>query len=142
MKRGTRASHNQFCLTEKWEAVRNARGGKATHQITYELPLWDGRRLRTRVSRPADDTTYGPSLWKTILRDQLEVTEDEFWACIKDKQLPDRGQDAEPTSGSSLPAGLVYQLLHVARVPEAEVKGMTLEQANKRMAEHWSRPSQ
>jgi hypothetical protein len=139
---GTRATHNQFCLTEKWEAVRNARGGKVTHHITYELPLMDGRRLRTRVSRPADNTTYGPSLWKTILRDQLEVTEEEFWACVKAKQLPDRGQEAQPASGSSLPAGLVYQLLHVARVPEAEVKGMTLEQANERMAEHWSRPSQ
>lgn len=142
MSPGTRASHNQFCLTEKWEAVRNTRGGKVTHHITYELPLLDGRRLRTCVSRPADNTTYGPSLWKAILRDQLEVTEDEFWACVKDKQRPDRGQDAEPTSRSSLPAGLVYQLIHVARVPEADVKGLTLDQANAVMAEHWSRPPQ
>jgi len=139
---GTRATHNQFCLTEKWEVVRNTRGGKVTHHITFELQLLDGRRLRTRVSRPADNTTYGPSLWKTILRDQLEVTEGEFWACVKDKELPDRGQGAEPTSGSSLPAGLVYQLIHVARIPEAEVKGLTLDQANARMAEHWSRPPQ
>ena len=142
MSPGTRATHNQFCLTEKWEAVRNARGGTVTHHITYELPLWDGRRLRTRVSRPADNTTYGPSLWKAILRDQLEVTEDQFWACVKDKQRPDRGQDAQPTSGSSLPAGLVYQLLHVARVAEADVKGLTLDQANAVMAEHWSQPPQ
>lgn len=142
MSPGTRATHNQFCLAEKWEAVRNARGGKVTHHITYELPLLDGRRLRTRVSRPADNTTYGPSLWKAILRDQLEVTEGEFWACVKDKQLPNRGQVAEPTSGSSLPAGLVYQLIHVARIPEAEVKGLTLDQANAVMAEHWSRPPQ
>ena len=58
----------------------DARGGKVIHYITYELPLFDGRRLRTRVWRPADNTTYGPSLWKAILRDRLEVTEDEFWA--------------------------------------------------------------
>ena len=140
MSPGTRATHNQFCLTEKWEAVRNARGGKVTHHITYELPLLDGRRLRTRVSRPADNTTYGPSLWKAILREQLEVTEAEFWACVRDKQLPDRGQDAEPTASASLPAGLVYQLIHVARVHEDEVMAMTLDEANARMAEHWSRP--
>ena len=112
------------------------------HHITYELPLSDGRRLRTRVSRPADNTTYGPSLWKTILRDQLEVTGDEFWACVKDKQLPERGQDAEPTSVPALPAGLVYQLIHVAHVPEADVMGLTLDQANALMAAHWSRPPQ
>lgn len=139
---GTRATHSQFCLTEKWEAVCNAGGGEATHYITYELQLLDGRRLRTRMSRPADNTTYGPSLWKTILRDQLEVTEDQFWACVKDQQRPDRGQDAKPTSGSSLPAGLVYQLIQVARVPEGDVKGLTLDQANAAMAEHWSRPPQ
>ena len=131
---GTRATHSQFCLTEKWEAVCNARGGEAAHYITYELQLLDGRRLRTRMSRPADNTTYGPSLWKTILRDQLEVTEDQFWACVKDQQRPD--------SGSSLPAGLVYQLIQVARVPEGDVKGLTLDQANAAMAEHWSRPPQ
>ena len=142
MSPGTRATHNQFCLTEKWEAVRNARGGPVAHHITYELPLWDGRRRRTRVSRPADNTTYGPSLWKTILRDQLEVTEDQFWACVKDKERPNRGQDAQPTSGSSLPAGLVYQLIHIARLPEAHVKGLTLDQANAVMAEHWSQPPQ
>lgn len=69
------------------------------------------------------------------------MTGDQFWACVKDKQRPDRGQDAEPTSGSSLPAGWVYQLIHVARVPEADVKGLTLDQANAVMAEHWSRPA-
>ena len=139
---GTRATHNKFCLIEKWEPVRNARGGKVIHHITYERALWDGRCLRTRVSRPADNTTYGPSLWRAILRDQLDVTEEEFWACVKAKQSPDRGQDAKPASGASLPAGLVYQLIHVARVPEADIKGLTLDEANAVMAEHWSRPPQ
>lgn len=67
MSPGSRASHNQFRLTEKWEAVRNARGGTVTDHITYELLLLDGRRLRARVSRPADNTTYGPGLCKVIL---------------------------------------------------------------------------
>lgn len=140
MRAGSRADHNQFCLIEEWEAVRNARGGKVRHHITFELLLFDGRRLRTRISRPADNTAYGPSLWKAILREQLEVTEDEFWACLKNKQLPNRGQDAEPEPVAALPAGLVYQLIHVAHVPEDEVRQLTLEQANARMSEHWSGP--
>jgi len=140
---GTRADHNQFCLTEGWESVRNARGGRVGHHITYELALADGRRLRTRVSRPANNTTYGPSLWKAILRDQLEVTEDEFWSCVKDDLLPSRGEEApEAVSAGSLPAGLVYQLIHVAHIPEDQVKAMSLDEAVARISAHWSSPQQ
>lgn len=137
MKAGTRAEHRQFCLTESWKAVRSARGDKVRHHITFELPLPDGRRLRTRVSRPADNTRYGPSLWKAILRDQLEVAEGEFWSCVKDKKLPDRGQRADPVQTGNLPAGLVYQLITVAHVPEDDVMMLSLDEANARMAEHW-----
>lgn len=145
MSAGTRADHHQFCRTEKWEAVLGARGGKVRHHITYELLLLNGRRLRTRVSRPDGNTTYGQrtygqSLWKAILRDQLEVTEDAFWSCVKHKQLPHRGQDTEPDLTGSLPAGLVYQLIHVAHVPEDEVMKLSLDEANAQMTEHWSRP--
>lgn len=139
MSAGTRADHNRFCITERWEAVHDARGAKVRHHITYELPLPDGRRLRTRVSRPADNTTYGPGLWRLILRDQLDVTEDEFWACVKNKQLPNRGHAPDMAPAGSLPVGLVYQLIHVAHVPESDVMKLSLDEANARMAEHWSR---
>lgn len=142
MSAGTRADHNKFCLTEKWEEVRNARGGKVGHHITYELPLYDGRRLRTRVSRPANNTTYGPSLWNAILKDQLEVTEDEFWACVTDKQLPDRGQPVDEQLNDALPAGLVFQLIHVAHVPEDEVMNLTLTEALAKMEAVWTQPPQ
>lgn len=42
----------------------------------------DGRVLRTRVSHPVDRTDYGKSLWSHILRDQLEVSEAQFWECV------------------------------------------------------------
>lgn len=140
MNAGTRADHNQFCLNEEWELVRDAQGRPVRHHITYELALPDGNTLRTRVSRPANKTVYGPSLWKTILRDQLDVTEAEFWACVKEGQLPNRGQSDDEIPEAALPAGLVYQLIHVAQVPEAEVKTLTLEQAMAVMTEHWSKP--
>ncbi|GAA1585891.1 hypothetical protein [Actinoplanes couchii] len=140
MNAGTRVDHNQFCVTEQWNTVRDARGRAVGHHVTYELPLRDGRILRTRISRPVDKTTYGPALWKTILTDQLVVTEAEFWTCVRDKELPDRGQDDGGTPAKSLPAGLVYQLIHEAGVPESEVASMTLTDAMAVMTEHWSRP--
>jgi hypothetical protein len=94
----TRERHEQFCKAEEWERVRDARGRTGTHHITYELAIPDGRILRTRVSHPVDRTGYGPSMWAHILRDQLNVTEGVFWACVLDAKLPDRGT---PEPGST-----------------------------------------
>lgn len=137
---GSRRDHNRFCQVEGWTEVRNARGGKVGHHVTYELTLPDGRILRTRISRPPNNETYGPRLWNTILTDQLQVPEAEFWACVSNRTRPDRGTGAGEPPANALPAGLVYQLIHVAGVPEDEVAGMTLQRATEVMVAHWSRP--
>jgi len=136
----SRRDHDRFCTTEGWELVRNARGGQVGHHLTYELKLPDGRILRTRISRPPNNETYGTGLWKHILSDQLDVTEVEFWACVDGRELPDRGLAATAAPANSLPAGLVFQLINTAGIPEAEVATMTLEQALKVMNRHWSQP--
>jgi hypothetical protein len=132
-----RADHDTFCRTEGWTRVRDARGKTGTHHVTYELALPDGRILRTRVSRPVDRTDYGPSIWRHILRDQLDVTEAEFWACVRDGAKPDRG-GAPAASERSIPADVVHQLIHKVGLPEREVAAMTREQAIARLQEFWS----
>ncbi|MEU5592404.1 cytotoxic translational repressor of toxin-antitoxin stability system [Streptomyces sp. NPDC020298] len=104
------------------------------HHVTYELPLFDGRILRTRVSHPVNRTTYGRRMWQHILRDQLDVTEEEFWACVNDRVRPDRGEPEVPVE--SVPASLAYQLIHKAGVPEADVKRMSKAEAVARMDEY------
>jgi hypothetical protein len=135
---GNRVDHNQFCVNDQWEKVRDARGREVGHHITWELPLADGRILRTRISRPLKET-YGPTLWKAILRDQLEVTEDGFWACVKEGVRPDRGHDVD-LPPNALPAQVVYQLIHHAGVAEDEVAQMTLQQAMGALHAYWSTP--
>ena len=137
---GTRRDHNRFCQVEGWTEVRNARGKKVGHHITYELALPDARILRTRVSRPPNNETYGPTLWGHILGDQLEVTEAEFWVCVTDGKRPDRRAPTADAPANALPASLVYQLIHEAGVPETEVAAMTLERAVEVMTAHWSKP--
>lgn len=132
----TRADHQKFCERDGWSQIRNARGKKGTHHITYELGLPDGRVLRTRISLPPDRSTYGRSMWHHILEDQLGVTEDEFWACVRHGTKPDRGQVAQPEAG--MPAALVYQLVVKFGVPETEVARMTRQQALQRLSELWS----
>lgn len=132
----TREHHAQFCHVEEWQRVRDARGRTGTHHVTYQLPLPDGRTLRTRISHPVDRTGYGPSIWAHILRDQLVVDETAFWACVLDKVRPDRGQHRTPRE--ALPADLVHLLIHRVGLHDAEVASMSKEAAIERLNQYWA----
>jgi hypothetical protein len=132
---GGRDDHEKFCLTERWELVTNARGKPVRHHATYRLILQDGRILRTRISRPVDRTMYSSSIWNHILQDQLEVSDDEFWACVDDGALPARGTAAP--RASAIPLALVWQLTHTVGMDERDVARMTKEQAVLAINDYW-----
>ncbi|RVX38354.1 hypothetical protein EDD27_0654 [Nonomuraea polychroma] len=132
----TREDHDRFCQIEGWRPVRNARGRTGTHHVTYELDLPDGRILRTRISHPVDRSTYGQSIWGHILRDQLQVDEATFWACVKDGALPDRGTPKPPSN--ALPADLVHLLISRVGLDEADVAAMSKEDAVARLQKYWA----
>jgi hypothetical protein len=115
----TRKDHETLCRVEGWRQVRDARGRTGTHHVTYEYGLPDGRILRTRISHPPDRSTHGPSIWKHILRDQLQVGEAEFWRCVLDGVKPDRGLPEPPAQ--ALPAELVHLLLSRVGLTESDV---------------------
>lgn len=131
-----RESHDRFCRHEDWKRVRDARGRTGTHHVTYELTLHDGRILRTRISHPVDRTTYGAAMWSHILRDQLDVPDKAFWACVLDRELPDRGAPRPPRE--TLPADLVHMLLHRVGLSETEVAGLTRDEAVARLQRFWA----
>lgn len=89
------------------------------HHRTYELILWDGRILRTRISQPIDSSQYGPRMWSHILKNQLEVTPTEFWNCVREKELPDRGQATLVATKESIPLFLLRELTRLG-IPEEE----------------------
>lgn len=136
----SRRQHKQFCDIEGWDTVLNARGKKVRHHITYELALSDGRILRTRISRPANNETYGPSLWTAILRDQLEVAEAAFWDCVERHVLPPRPGTSASPAAAGLPASLVHQLKITLGLSDADVAELSKDQAVARMSAHWSQP--
>lgn len=131
----SRKDHEAFCEAEGWLRVRDARGRTGTHHVTYDFGLPDGRVLRTRIS-PVDRTGYGPSLWSHILRDQLQVTEAEFWACVRDGVRPGRGVPESPAD--ALPADLVHLLISRVGLAEAEVAAMSKDEAVARLREYWT----
>src|SRR5690606_26751975 len=114
-----RDAHERFCRREGWTPVTSATGGRVGHHATYELPLDNGSILRTRISRPIDRTTYAPSMWSHILRDQLQVTEEVFWACVDGGVLPARSAPT-PRHPRALPLHLLNELVtRVGLTPDA-----------------------
>lgn len=74
-------------------------------------------------------------MWSHILRDQLQVDEATFWACVQDKVMPDRGMPA-PTP-RALPTDLVHLLISKVGLDETEVMAMTKEEAVARLQKYW-----
>lgn len=131
----TREHHDDFCVAEKWTLVRGSTGKPVKHHRTYELPLSSGAVLRTRISKPVDRSTYGPSIWAHILRDQLVVTSEEFSACAADGILPARG--APQPAPASLPLHLVNELVTRLEMTPDEAVTQTKEQALEALRQYW-----
>lgn len=123
----TRQHHEKFCLTERWILVTDARGRTVGHHTTYKLVTPLGDVLRTRVSHPVNRTSYAPSMWSHILRDQLRVTADEFWVCVLEGTLPDRGARVVPEA--ALPLHLVARLVRELGMTRQAIAGLNVEEA-------------
>jgi hypothetical protein len=123
-------------MNEGWSRVRNARGGAGSHHETFEFHLPDGRILRTRISHPPDRSTYGADVWRHILRDQLGVSEAEFWACVKDGVTPRRAGAEAPKE--AVPAEIAYLLVNRAGVPEGVVMKLGRQEAIERLNQYWA----
>lgn len=123
----TRQDHQSFCETEDWSLRKRATGRRGTHHVNHELALAGGEVLFTRISHPVDRTSYGRSMWAHILRDQLQVSADDFWRCVQHKVPPNRGRPAEQPE--SLPARVVHVLVRQAGLSEQEVRAMTRAEA-------------
>ncbi|MDQ2875581.1 MAG: cytotoxic translational repressor of toxin-antitoxin stability system [Actinomycetota bacterium] len=132
----TRKDHETFCITEGWQPVPDALGRTGTHHVTYELHLHDGRILRTRISHPVNRDNYGKELWSHILRDQLDVDQETFWACVQDGTKPNRGTLEPPAE--ALPADLVHLLITRVHLSESDVAALSKDQAIARMQEYWA----
>lgn len=130
----TRDDHDTFCTTERWTLVRGATGRPVDHHRTYKLSTPDGRVLRTRISKPVDRTDYSRGMWSKILREQLEVTGEQFWICVKDGLPPTREIPAKPRPG--IPYYLLRELTRLGLTPEAAAL-LTEEQAKQTIADHW-----
>lgn len=130
----TRKHHQKFCVTEGWVQRKSSRGKTGTHHVNYEFTLPDGSVLLTRISHPVNRDTYGPSMWSHILREQLAVSESDFWTCVNDGVPPSRGVKSTAAPEAAIPLGVIYALVEQFHVPETEVRAMSKEDAIRRLS--------
>ncbi len=126
----SRKDHQRFVEVEDWRLLR-----EVGHRFTYERDLPGGQTLRTRISHPVNRTGYGASLWTHVLRTQLCVSEEAFWACVTDGRKPERG--APPAPVESLPAELAWLLINRVGLTESDVAGLSKERAIERVNRFW-----
>lgn len=103
----------------------------------YEKVLADGTVLRTHRSF-AGGKTMSPGRFKAILRNQLRVSEDDFWASLESGEPVDR-PSAPPEAEPALPAYVARVLKGELHLTEDEIAALSPEEAKRRVADHRSR---
>ncbi len=121
-----------FAKADRWH--RNRQSGHAQ----WEKLLPGGELLQLPISR-GGDKTMSPGRFRQILRDQLEVTREQFWEAIRTGQPVERPAPVEEPS-AELPMWVVGVLTGLG-MPAAEIEELSPEEAEVLVLEHWSRPS-
>ncbi|AWR20874.1 hypothetical protein [Aurantimicrobium photophilum] len=73
-------------------------------------------------------------MWSHILKQQLEVTQEEFWNCVREGQLPDRGFEPLTAPPQSLPLFLLRELMRLG-VSEQDALTLTPAEAAEKRAD-------
>jgi hypothetical protein len=87
----------KFCQIDGWSQIRSGGQGRRGRQrhVKYEKVLADGQVLRTQVSHDRRSSP-SPGRWAGILRNQLRVTEDQFWNALASQKEVDRRPPPPP----------------------------------------------
>jgi hypothetical protein len=124
------SAHRKFVEIEGWEKKGTARGsGKTGDHYRYNLRLATGDVLTIRVSHGSGQIN-DPKLVAAIYRDQLAVSEEDFWRCVDDGVLPPRPQSPSALAErDALDAKLVRNLIRRVELTETEIATFTKAEA-------------
>jgi hypothetical protein len=123
----------RFCVVDGWERAADAPGRRVSRHEVWTKRLTDGRVLHTAISKGRDE--YGATLFARVLRSQLQVTAEQFWAAVDKGHPPQRpGVSSSRPQGDPLPFSLVERLLAVG-VSLAELAGLSRAAAERLLEE-------
>ncbi len=136
MRLATFAEIEEFLRIDHWRHVADT--DHRHYEKVIDLPTGPVV-LHTMVSF-ARDKTPGPDRFKAILREQLKVTERQFWRALQTKQPAVRPRPPEVERPESLPAAWVATLKTQLYMTDAEIAALTRAEARRLLQEHWSKP--
>lgn len=122
----------EFCRIDGWKLVRE------TDHRFFQKVLASGEVLETHTSF-ASGKAMSQGRFGAILRTQLEVTREQFWETLRTGRPVERPAPVEPAA----PRHKLYVVQVLARelgMSEDEIAGLSVEEAERVVHEHWSRP--
>lgn len=120
----------RYVQVEGWEDKDKSSGKKKGDHHRYVFTTPTGERLFTKVSHGRGQI-HDQGLFEHILREQLFIDEEQFWAAVDGGIRPTRPSPALANLEGALDAKLVRNLLTKVKVPPSQLVGMTREEAIK-----------
>ena len=118
----------RFVQVEGWEDKDKKSEKKKGNHHRYVFTTPTGERLYTRISH-GKGRIYNPHLFQHILRDQLGIDGDQFWAAVDHGIKPVRQSPTAMQMSGSLDAKLVRNLITKVKVNPNQLMEMTQHEA-------------
>jgi len=118
-----------FCRVDGWTLKADAPGRVTRKHEVWSKALADGMVLRAVVSKGRGE--YSPQMMSWIVKQELQVTEREFWAAVRDGVAPARPEAEPPRPRNALlPLSLVRALEAAGYTPH-DLRGLTRDEAKR-----------
>ena len=125
----------EFCRKDGWEQVRS------TDHTFFHKTLADGTALETHSSF-SGQKTMSPGRFQSILRNQLRVSQEDFWATLRTgKPAPRPGAPISPEPPAH-PDWVVRVLQDDLGMPDEAIAHLAPDEARRLVEEYWSHHSE
>lgn len=126
----------EFLKIDGWRQLPSA--GHSTH-VFFEKVLDDGRVLQTHVSHSRDKRP-SPGRFSVILREQIEVSREQFWTALRSGEAVDRPAAAETEHPVEHEAWVVAVLAGQLHMSADEIEALDRDTARQLVYDFWARP--
>ena len=121
-----------FLHADEWTTTR-----ETSHEF-FEKLLPNGDLLRTHVSR-SGHKTLGPGRFRAILRNQLCVSESDFWDTVRSGRPVVRPSETDEPRAQH-PAWVIRVLVENLHLTAYEIESLSVEEARQLVDEFHGRP--
>ncbi|MDQ3721072.1 MAG: hypothetical protein M3350_09890 [Actinomycetota bacterium] len=130
----------EFLKVDGWRRLApSERGGSQAGHVFFEKTLDDDRVLQTHISYSRDKRP-SPGRFRAILREQLEVSREEFWEALRSGDPVDRPAQVEEDQPVEHEAWVVAVLAAEMHMSADEIQALDVDEARDLVHRYWARP--